>query len=146
MLEIGLYGLGRMGANMARRLSRGGVRVLALNRSPEVAAKLARDEANVIACPDLDDLLAKLPVPRSVWLMLPAGEATDHALAALAARLSPGDLIVDGANGYYKDAQRRALRPFSRRLRRRPTKAGRMSVRSAPGISPRWFTTASSTA
>jgi len=108
MLEIGLYGLGRMGANMVRRLSRGGGRVLALNRSPEVAVKLARDEANVIACPDLDDLVAKLPAPRSVWLMLPAGAATDQALAALAARLSPGDLIVDGANGYYKDAQRRA--------------------------------------
>ncbi len=108
MLEIGLYGLGRMGGNMARRLSRGGVRVLALNRSPEVAVKLAREEANVVACPDLDDLVAKLSVPRSVWLMLPAGAATDQALAALAARLSPGDLIVDGANGYYKEAQRRA--------------------------------------
>lgn len=108
MLEIGLYGLGRMGGNMARRLSRGGVRVLALNRSPEVAAKLAREEANVVACPNLDELVSGLAAPRIVWLMLPAGEATDSALDALAARLSPGDLIVDGANGYYKEAQRRA--------------------------------------
>jgi 6-phosphogluconate dehydrogenase len=108
MLEIGLYGLGRMGANMARRLSRGGVRVRALNRSFEVTGKLAAEEANVVACASLDELVATLPVPRIVWLMLPAGEATDNALDALAERLSPGDLIVDGANGYYKEAQRRS--------------------------------------
>jgi 6-phosphogluconate dehydrogenase len=108
MLEIGLYGLGRMGANMARRLSRGGVRVRALNRSFEVTGKLAAEEANVVACASLDELVATLPAPRIVWLMLPAGEATDNALDALAARLSPGDLIVDGANGYYKEAQRRS--------------------------------------
>lgn len=109
MLEIGLYGLGRMGGNMAHRLSRGGVRVLALNRSFDVTQKLAAEEANIVACSDLDDLIAKLPAPRIVWLMLPAGEATDSALEALATRLSPGDLIVDGANGYYKEAQRRAV-------------------------------------
>jgi 6-phosphogluconate dehydrogenase len=108
MLEIGLYGLGRMGGNMARRLSRGGVRVLALNRSQEVTDKLAAEESGVVACHSIDDLVDKLPVPRIVWLMLPAGAATDAALDALAARLSPGDLIVDGANGYYKEAQRRA--------------------------------------
>ncbi|MDR3394776.1 MAG: decarboxylating 6-phosphogluconate dehydrogenase [Parasulfuritortus sp.] len=107
-MEIGLYGLGRMGANMARRLSRGGVRVRALNRSFEVTGKLAAEEANVVACASLDELVATLPAPRIVWLMLPAGEATDNALDALAARLSPGDLIVDGANGYYKEAQRRS--------------------------------------
>jgi 6-phosphogluconate dehydrogenase len=98
-----------MGGNMAHRLSRGGVRVLALNRSFDVTQKLAAEEANIVACSDLDDLIAKLPAPRIVWLMLPAGEATDSALEALATRLSPGDLIVDGANGYYKEAQRRAV-------------------------------------
>ncbi len=108
MLEIGLYGLGRMGGNMARRLSRGGVRVAALNRSVEVTERLAAEEANVVVCRELDELVAGLAAPRIVWLMLPAGDATDQALAALAARLSPGDLIVDGANGYYKEAQRRA--------------------------------------
>ncbi len=108
MDKIGLYGLGRMGGNMARRLSRGGVSVLALNRSLEVTEKLAAEEANVVACTSLDDLVAKLPSPRIVWLMLPAGEATDAALDALATRLAPGDMIVDGANGYYKEAQRRA--------------------------------------
>lgn len=108
MLEIGLYGLGRMGGNMARRLSRGGVRVAALNRSVGVTERLAAEEANVVVCRELDELVAGLAAPRIVWLMLPAGDATDQALAALAARLSPGDLIVDGANGYYKEAQRRA--------------------------------------
>lgn len=108
MLEIGLYGLGRMGGNMARRLSRGGVRVAALNRSVGVTERLAAEEANVVVCRELDELVAGLAAPRIVWLMLPAGDATDQALAVLAARLSPGDLIVDGANGYYKEAQRRA--------------------------------------
>ncbi|HEX8978900.1 MAG TPA: decarboxylating 6-phosphogluconate dehydrogenase [Parasulfuritortus sp.] len=107
-MEIGLYGLGRMGGNMARRLSRGGVRVLALNRSREVAERLAAEESGVVVCDSIDDLVAKLPAPRIVWLMLPAGAATDTALDALAGRLSPGDLIVDGANGFYKEAQRRA--------------------------------------
>jgi 6-phosphogluconate dehydrogenase len=108
MLEIGLYGLGRMGSNMARRLARGGARVLAHNRSHEVTEKLAGEEANVVACRDLADLVAGLATPRAVWLMLPAGAATQAAIDALAPLLSPGDLIVDGANGYYKEAQRRA--------------------------------------
>jgi len=108
MLEIGLYGLGRMGGNMARRLSRGGIRVLAYNRGYETAQALAAEEANVAACRDLAELVAGLAAPRVVWLMLPAGAATDAAIEALAALLSPGDLIVDGANGYYREAQRRS--------------------------------------
>ena len=109
MQKIGLYGLGRMGGNMARRLSRGGIRVLALNRTFDVARKLAEEEANVSACADLDALVAGLPAPRIVWLMLPAGAATDDALDALAERLAPGDLVVDGATGHYKEAERRAV-------------------------------------
>jgi len=110
MLEMGLYGLGRMGGNMARRLSRGGARVLAGNRSFEVTERIAAEEANVIACRDLAAMVEALEPPRLVWLMLPAGEATEAAIDALIPRLAPGDLIVDGANGYYKDAQRRAAR------------------------------------
>lgn len=108
MLEIGLYGLGRMGGNMARRLARGGVRVLAHNRNPAVAEALAGEEANVVACGTLEELVAGLAAPRIVWLMLPAGEATDAALHALAHLLAPGDLVVDGANGYYREAITRA--------------------------------------
>jgi 6-phosphogluconate dehydrogenase len=108
MLEIGLYGLGRMGGNMARRLSRGGVKVLAHNRSFEVTEKLAAEEANVTPCRSLAEMVAGLKAPRVVWLMLPAGEATQAAIDAVMPLLSPGDMIVDGANGYYKEAQRRA--------------------------------------
>ncbi len=108
MLEIGLYGLGRMGGNMARRLSRGGVRVLAYNRSFEIARRIADEEAHVVACRSLEEMVAGLATPRVVWLMLPAGEATERAVNTLCELLSPGDLLVDGANGYYKDAQRRA--------------------------------------
>jgi 6-phosphogluconate dehydrogenase len=108
MLEIGLYGLGRMGGNMARRLARGGAKVVAYNRSFEVAEKIAAEEANVVPCHSLDDMLTNLACPRVVWLMLPAGAATQAALDELAGKLAPGDMVVDGANGYYKEAQRRA--------------------------------------
>jgi len=107
MLEIGLYGLGRMGGNMARRWSRGGIRVLAANRRFEAAEALAGGEANIVACRDLAELVAGLAAPRVVWLMLPAGEATESAIEALSLLLSPGDLVVDGANSYYREAQRR---------------------------------------
>jgi 6-phosphogluconate dehydrogenase len=116
MLEIGLYGLGRMGGNMARRLARGGVRVLAHNRSFEVTEGIAAEEANVVACRSLAEMIAGLQAPRVVWLMLPAGAATEAALAELAGKLAPGDLVVDGANGYYKEAQRRALELAERGL------------------------------
>lgn len=109
MLEIGLYGLGRMGGNMARRLSRGGVRVLAYNRSFEVTRRIADEEAQVVACQSLEEMVARLAPPRVVWLMLPAGEATEIAVNILSDQLQSGDLLVDGANGHYKDAQRRAV-------------------------------------
>lgn len=108
MLEIGLYGLGRMGGNMARRLSRGGIRVHALNRSLEVTQKLAAEEAQVTVCRTAQEMVAGLAAPRIVWLMLPAGEATEAAIREIAPLLSPGDLLVDGANGFYQEAMRRA--------------------------------------
>ncbi|MDP2431137.1 MAG: decarboxylating 6-phosphogluconate dehydrogenase [Pseudomonadota bacterium] len=108
MLEIGLYGLGRMGGNMARRFARAGVRVLAHNRNFAVAEALAASESNVQACRGLEDMVSGLAAPRIVWLMLPAGEATEAAIHELAPLLEPGDLLVDGANGYYQDAQGRA--------------------------------------
>jgi 6-phosphogluconate dehydrogenase len=109
MLEIGLYGLGRMGGNMARRLSRGGITVRAYNRNAQVTRQIAGEEANIVACATLTEMVSGLAAPRLVWLMLPAGEATQAAIDALVPLLSPGDLLVDGANGYYKEAQRRAV-------------------------------------
>jgi 6-phosphogluconate dehydrogenase len=108
MLEIGLYGLGRMGGNMARRLSRAGIKVHALNRSFAVTEKLAAEEANVLPCQSAREMVASLASPRIVWLMLPAGDATEAAIDELAGLLQPGDLLVDGANGFYQEAMRRA--------------------------------------
>jgi 6-phosphogluconate dehydrogenase len=108
MLEMGLYGLGRMGGNMARRLARAGIQVRALNRSFEVTQKLALEEPNVTPCKTAAEMLQNLSAPRIVWLMLPAGEATEAAISELSGLLQPGDLLVDGANGFYQEAMRRA--------------------------------------
>jgi 6-phosphogluconate dehydrogenase len=108
MLEIGLYGLGRMGGNMARRFSRNGIQVRALNRSYEVTQNLALEEAHIAPCRSLRDMVDGLSSPRVVWLMLPAGAATETAIEELAPLLAPGDLLVDGANGFYQEAMRRS--------------------------------------
>ena len=105
-MEIGMIGLGRMGANMARRLARGGVKVAAFNRSYEVTAKLAH-ETGLKACVSIPDLLGELDKPRVIWLMLPAGDATKQALEHLAPLLARGDVVVDGANAFYKDSVKR---------------------------------------
>ena len=105
-MKLGMIGLGRMGGNMARRLRRGNVDVVAYNRSFDVTEALAK-ETGAVAVREIKDLVAALPAPRIVWLMLPAGQATDDALAELLGLLSPGDLVVDGANGFYKDGMRR---------------------------------------
>ncbi|WP_172599413.1 phosphogluconate dehydrogenase (NAD(+)-dependent, decarboxylating) [Sulfuritortus calidifontis] len=107
-MQIGLYGLGRMGGNMAKRLARGGVTVYAYNRSFEVAEKLAAGDDNVRACRSLEEVVASLSAPRVLWLMLPSGPATEAAILQAAALLEPGDILVDGANGYYKEAIARA--------------------------------------
>jgi 6-phosphogluconate dehydrogenase len=78
--------------------------VLAHNRNHAVAEALAGEEPNVVACRSLEALVSGLAAPRIVWLMLPAGEATSAALHNLASLLAPGDLVVDGANGYYREA------------------------------------------
>lgn len=106
-MEIAMVGLGRMGANMARRLRRGGKEVVAFNRSFDVAQRLA-DEVGVYPAKTLADAVQALSTPRIVWLMLPAGEATETAIVGLMNLLEPGDLIVDGANSFYKDSMRRA--------------------------------------
>ncbi|MBI1283732.1 MAG: decarboxylating 6-phosphogluconate dehydrogenase [Thiobacillus sp.] len=106
-MEFGIVGLGRMGGNMARRLARKNIRIALNNRSHEVSEAIAVETGH-LACATLADLVDALQAPRIVWLMLPAGEATESALATLMPLLSAGDLVVDGANAYYKDDQRRA--------------------------------------
>ena len=107
-MEIGVVGLGRMGANMARRLARGGHRVVAYNRTPEKALALAAEESGIQAVTSLPELADALAPPRAVWMMVPAGDATEEMLRLLLEVLAPGDLIVDGGNSNYKDTLRRA--------------------------------------
>ncbi len=102
-----MVGLGRMGANMARRLRRGDVRMAVYNRSPEVAQQLAR-ETGAAAAASLAELVAQLSKPRIVWLMLPAGGPTQAAIDQLLPLLSAGDTLVDGGNAFYKDSVARA--------------------------------------
>ena len=106
-LKLGLVGLGRMGANMARRWRRADCEIVAWNRNAE-ATRLLADETGVIATSSLAQLVASLAAPRIVWTMLPAGDVTEQTLTALAALLSSGDLLVDGSNSFYKDSMRRA--------------------------------------
>jgi 6-phosphogluconate dehydrogenase len=106
-MELALIGLGRMGANMARRLRRGGAALGVYNRNHEVAESLAA-ETGAVAAKSLAELVKQLPSPRIVWLMLPAGEITEQHLDELIPLLSPGDIVVDGANSWFKDSMCRA--------------------------------------
>jgi 6-phosphogluconate dehydrogenase len=107
-MEIGIVGLGRMGANMARRLARGGARVLAFDRAASAREALA-EEANVTCADNLATLCAALAGERVVLLSLPAGAATGETIGELIPLLSAGDTVVDGGNSYYKDSMRNAL-------------------------------------
>jgi len=107
-MELAMVGLGRMGANMARRLARGGHQVVAYNRTPAKALALAEEEPNVEAVVSLDEIAVRLEVPRAVWVMVPAGDPTDDMIDALLTILASGDVIIDGANSNYRDTLRRA--------------------------------------
>ena len=107
MSDIGFVGLGKMGGNMARRLRSRNISVAGFSHNPEQARDLAA-ETGVEAAESLERLVQCLSVPRVVWLMVPAGEATQQTIDRLAALLSPRDIIVDGGNSYYRDSMRRA--------------------------------------
>lgn len=106
-MEIAIIGLGKMGANMARRLLKGGHRVVGTNRSPEVTQTLAA-EAGLIAADSVKAAVAALQTPRAVWVMVPSGAATEAVISELTDLLTPGDIIIDGGNTFYKDDLRRA--------------------------------------
>ena len=105
-MRLGMIGLGKMGGNMARRLRRAGIEVVGFNRDTSTTESLAA-ESGLIAAGSLEELLAALDAPRIVWLMLPAGDVTESYVQQLAQLLHPGDVLVDGANSYYKDSMRR---------------------------------------
>jgi 6-phosphogluconate dehydrogenase len=105
-MDIGIIGLGRMGGNIARRLMRGGHKCVVLDRSPDAVKDV--EGAGAVGAKDSADMLKKLSAPRTVWLMLPAGEITEKVLTEVAAQMSKGDILIDGGNSFYKDDIRRA--------------------------------------
>ena len=105
-MQLGMIGLGRMGANMTRRLVRGGHTITVFDLSAERVREVAADGAHGAA--SLDILVQALAPPRTVWLMVPAGDPTERMVSELATRLEAGDAIIDGGNSLYKDDVRRA--------------------------------------
>ncbi len=106
-MDVALIGLGRMGANMVRRLSRDGHRVVAYNRTAEKTKEIVAEGHGVVGAYSLKEAVEQLKTPRIVWLMVPAGQVVDDHIAELEPLLSPGDIIIDGGNSYYKDSVRR---------------------------------------
>ena len=107
-MEIGIVGLGRMGAGMARRLARGGVQVVCYDQS-DASRKALAAESNVVCVENLAALCARLHGERAILLMLPAGQAIEDTIRDLLPLVSSGDTLVDGGNSYYRDSKRRAL-------------------------------------
>ncbi|MET0807822.1 MAG: phosphogluconate dehydrogenase (NAD(+)-dependent, decarboxylating) [Pseudoxanthomonas sp.] len=105
-MELGMIGLGRMGANMAERLVRGGH--VAVGFDPTPAARELAASKGILPVPSLAELVDQLPAPRVLWLMVPAGQIVDDTLAQLVPLLSRDDVVIDGGNSFYKDSMRRA--------------------------------------
>ena len=104
-MQLGMIGLGRMGANMVRRLLAGGHQCVVFDRAPEAVKELTREKA--VGASSLADLVKKLEKPRAVWLMVPAA-VVDQTIGDLLPSLEPGDIVIDGGNSYYVDDIRRA--------------------------------------
>ena len=105
-MELGMVGLGRMGANIVRRLMRDGHRCAGTDVSPDAIATVAAE--GMVGCASIDDLVSALAPPRTVWVMVPAGEITERAVEAVASVLEPGDTVIDGGNTRHRDDIRRA--------------------------------------
>src|SRR5688572_28223131 len=105
-MRLGMVGLGRMGGKMSIRLARGGHGVVGYARSEESRRAAAASGTEVSE--SLESLVSVLEPPRSVWLMIPAGDPTEHTVGALGDLLEPGDLVVDGGNSNFTDSVRRA--------------------------------------
>ena len=105
-MRIGMVGLGRMGANMTTRLTRGGHEVVAYDVNAEAIAKAEAEGA--LGSQSLADLVGALQAPRAVWVMVPAGDITEQTITALADLLAAGDIVIDGGNARWTDSKRRA--------------------------------------
>jgi 6-phosphogluconate dehydrogenase len=113
-MQLGMIGLGRMGANMARRLMRGGHQIVAFDRSADAVKALAGDGAKGVA--SLAEMIAAMPKPRHIWIMVPAGAPTESTVHDLADKLEAGDTIIDGGNSFFKDDVRRQKALDSKKL------------------------------
>ena len=105
-MQLGMIGLGRMGANMVRRLMRGGHQCVVFDLNPDNVKQLVDDGA--IGAASMEDFVSKLTVPRAAWVMVPAGEATEKTVLTFAKLMQSGDTVIDGGNSYYKDDIRRS--------------------------------------
>jgi len=105
-MQLGMVGLGKMGANMTRRLMRGGHQVVVSDLSADAVKGLVGEGA--VGSTSLQDMVSKLKAPRAVWIMVPAGNPTEQTVLSLAQYLQPGDTIIDGGNSYFKDDIRRS--------------------------------------
>jgi 6-phosphogluconate dehydrogenase len=105
-MKLGMIGLGRMGSNMAQRIARGGHQVVGFDPNAQARSELETHGAG--SADSLTALVAALPAPRTLWLMVPAGEITDSTLDTLLPLLAAGDTVIDGGNSNYKDTMRRA--------------------------------------
>ena len=105
-MQLGMVGLGRMGANMTRRLMRGGHTVVVSDLSADAVKSIASEGA--VASSSLEDLVGKLTPPRAAWVMVPSGDPTEKTVQVLVARMQAGDTIIDGGNSYFKDDVRRS--------------------------------------
>ena len=105
-MKLGMVGLGRMGANMTRRLLKAGHEVVVSDLSAEAVQELAGEGA--VASEGISDLISKLAAPRVIWLMVPSGQPTESLIKMALEHLSPNDIIVDGANSDWRDSVRRA--------------------------------------
>jgi 6-phosphogluconate dehydrogenase len=106
-MQLGMIGLGRMGANMVRRLMRGGHECVVWDVNPDNVKQLAGEGAT--PAESLEDFIGKLSQPRAIWIMVPAGNPTEKTVTDLAARLAAEDVIIDGGNSYFKDDARRSI-------------------------------------
>src|SRR3569832_2145772 len=111
IMHIGMIGLGKMGGNMATRLTQGGHQVVGFDRGTLDPTKVK--EMGISASKDLKDLVSQLEAPRAIWVMVPAGKPTQDTIDELAGLMSPGDVIIDGGNTRYTDdiARAEALKP-----------------------------------
>src|SRR5262245_31130248 len=112
-MQLGMIGLGRMGANMVRRLMKGGHECVVFDMSPEVVKELAKEKA--VGATSMADLVKKLTKPRAIWLMVPAA-VVDKTIADLVPSLEPDDILIDGGNSYYVDDIRRAKELAARKI------------------------------